>query len=242
MKPLNLGLLAVFLMLAAPSAHAQQGTVRDMVFSEVEKRIIREHYGKPADQQTAQDRSAPDWALKDGGGESDDGEDQDRAKPETGDTGKKDKGKKDKGKGDKGKQDKGKKDREQADQEDGKSRQMPPGLAKRDQLPPGLARQLKEKGRLPPGIAKRDLPADLTAKLPQRPEDQEVTIVEGDVVLTDKATGVILDVIKDVVTNGAGGATPANPDGTNAAPGPQDGGAQDSLLDTILKGVFGGGN
>lgn len=222
--------LAVSFVVHAPAAHAQSGgqVVRDMIFSEVERRIIREHFGVgSAQQQPREDSGAPDWAVKtmdDVDDARDDdgdrgGDDEDRAKPE--------KDKKGKGKGN-GKD---------------KSKQMPPGLAKRDQLPPGLAKQLAEKGRLPPGIAKRDLPADLAAKLPARPDDQEVTIVDGDVVLVDKATGIILDVIRDVVTNGAGGGADAttNPDGTLAAPGPNTpNGAEDTLLDTVLKSIFGG--
>lgn len=228
----------VALMIALPAAQAQTQTqsagqvIRDMVFSEVEKRLIRDHYGVDAAQQPSDD-SAPEWAVKDGG---DDAE-ADEADDDNGPT--KDKAKdKTKGKGNKGK-DKAK-DKAKG-KGNGKSKQMPPGLAKRDELPPGLAKQLKEKGRLPPGIAKRDLPSDLASKLPARDPSQEVTVVDDDVVLVDKATGVILDVIKDVVTNGgAGGAT--NPDGTLAAPGPQsqDGGSEDNLLDTVLKSIFGG--
>ena len=203
--------------------------VRDAVFTEVERRVIREHFGGPdAAQQPRDDGGAPEWAVKTM--DDDENDDADEAEEADDDRGKPEKGQKDKGnKGNKGKGNGNAK---------GKSGQMPPGLAKRDQLPPGLAKQLADKGRLPPGIAKRDLPADLASKLPQRSETQEVTIVDDDVVLTDKATGVILDVLKDVVTNGAdGGAT--NPDGTLADPGPQSG-TEDNLLDTVLKSIFGG--
>ena len=122
----------------------------------------------------------------------------------------------------------------------GKSKGLPPGLAKRDQLPPGLQRQLERNGRLPAGLAKRDLPADLMSRLPRRTSSQEVTVVEGDVVLLDKATGIILDVIKDVVTNGAALPTPGE---ILAAPNPQtqqnQDQNQDTVFDSILKSIFG---
>ncbi|HEY9163288.1 MAG TPA: hypothetical protein VIN57_01665 [Magnetovibrio sp.] len=208
-----------------------QDTIADAIFSEVEKRIIREHYGKPATAPQAEDTSAPKWAVKNGDDETDDADEEDE------DKGDRDKGEKNKSK-DKGKdKDKGKNGKDKGKD---KSKGLPPGLAKRDTLPPGLARQLKEKGRLPAGIAKRDLPEDLLTQLPPRPESQEVTVVEGDVVLVDKATGIILDVIKDVV-NGAGLPEPTvNPNGTLSAPPAQDEGVQENMLDVILKGVFGG--
>lgn len=77
----------------------------------------------------------------------------------------------------------------------GKSGQLPPGLAKREQLPPGLQR----KATLPPGLAKRDLPASLHSRLPALPDGLARVIVENDVVLIEKATNRILDIIVDVV-------------------------------------------
>ncbi len=62
---------------------------------------------------------------------------------------------------------------------------MPPGLAKRDSLPPGLA--------------KRDLPPGLQKKLGNAPPGTERVIAGDDVVLIEKATGKILDVIVDVL-------------------------------------------
>ena len=81
----------------------------------------------------------------------------------------------------------------------GKSDKMPPGLAKRDRLPPGLERQLQRSGRLPPGLEKRSLPADLEARLSRRHGIDRV-IVGNDVLLVRRATGVILDILKDVLT------------------------------------------
>ena len=85
----------------------------------------------------------------------------------------------------------------------GKSKSMPPGLAKRDSLPPGLAKQLEKNGTLPPGLAKRSLPEDLKIKLPPREKGQERVIVDDDVILVEKETGKILDIIRDVLA-GAG--------------------------------------
>lgn len=92
-----------------------------------------------------------------------------------------------------------KKDKKSKKSKKGKSKDMPPGLANKDELPPGLAKQLQRKGTLPPGLAKRDLPADLAARLPPPPPGQERVIVDNDVVLIERATGVILDILADVV-------------------------------------------
>lgn len=80
-----------------------------------------------------------------------------------------------------------------------KKKDMPPGLAKRDELPPGLAKR----DTLPPGLAKRDLPDDLDKELPPPPEGYERRIVkdvdQAVIVLVEKATGKVADIIKDVV-------------------------------------------
>lgn len=188
---------AVLTLVLAPSVYAQStvDVISRGIFSEIEKRIIREHYG--VDPNTVDtDDTAPDWAVKDEADED--------AKPKS--NGKN----KNKGKG--------------------KSKGLPPGLAKRAELPPGLARQLKENGRLPAGLAKRDLPDDLMAKLAKRPPSQDVTIVDGDVVLADAATGIILDVIKDVVRGG-----------TKAPPQQQIQETEENLMDAVLKSIFSSG-
>jgi hypothetical protein len=82
----------------------------------------------------------------------------------------------------------------------GKGKGGPPGLAKRDSLPPGLARR----ETLPPGLATRDLPADLEEQLPPPPAGYERQIVgDSAVVLIDKATGKVADIIKDILIPGA---------------------------------------
>ncbi|HEY5790270.1 MAG TPA: hypothetical protein VIX81_06575 [Gammaproteobacteria bacterium] len=85
------------------------------------------------------------------------------------------------------------------DGKSGKGKGLPPGLAKRDDLPPGLQKQLEKNGTLPPGLAKRDLPADLERRLPARSKGQERVIVDNDVVLVETATGIVLDILYDVV-------------------------------------------
>lgn len=81
-----------------------------------------------------------------------------------------------------------------------KQKDLPPGLAKKEKLPPGLAKQLKRNGTLPPGLAKRNLPDDLNAELPDPVEGLERAIVDNAVVLVEKATGRVVDILQDVVT------------------------------------------
>lgn len=83
----------------------------------------------------------------------------------------------------------------------GRSGGLPPGLAKREKLPPGLERQLVRNGTLPPGLSKRALPPGLASRLGPIPTGTERVIVGGDVALVDIATGVILDILKDVLSN-----------------------------------------
>lgn len=71
---------------------------------------------------------------------------------------------------------------------------LPPGLAKKDSLPPGLAKR----AALPPGLAKRDLPSDLESRLPRRTTTERV-IVDDDVILIERGTEIVLDIIRDVV-------------------------------------------
>jgi hypothetical protein len=79
---------------------------------------------------------------------------------------------------------------------------LPPGLAKRGgNLPPGLQKKLARTGELPPGLQKRlePLPDDLHRQLPSLPEYWERVIVERDVILLDRRTNRILDVIENVI-------------------------------------------
>ena len=71
-----------------------------------------------------------------------------------------------------------------------------PGSAK--PLPPGIAKKVARGGTLPPGIAKRYLPEDLLVQLPPRPGYQWV-VVDNDVVLIAAATGLIVDILADLL-------------------------------------------
>lgn len=82
---------------------------------------------------------------------------------------------------------------------DKKQKGLPPGLAKKDQLPPGLQKQLQRNGTLPPGLAKRDLPADLESQLPPLHTGYERVIADTHVVLVEKSSGIIKDIIENVV-------------------------------------------
>lgn len=92
------------------------------------------------------------------------------------------------------KKDKGKKDKSAKGK--GRGNGLPPGLAKRDQLPPGLA---KRGNQLPPGLMKSDLPPDLEKQLPKLPDNVERVVVDSDVLLVQRGTDLILDVLKGVL-------------------------------------------
>lgn len=146
---MRLGIVLVFVCaLAAPAGAplAQAGSAEGedlaaIVFTEIEKRIIEEFFGKDVGQQAEEKES------------------------------------KDKG----------------------KAQEMPPGLAKRDQLPPGLQRHLEKYGTLPPGLEKRRLPGDLESLLPRARPGTERVIVDDDVFLIQKATGLVLDILLDAI-------------------------------------------
>jgi len=65
-------------------------------------------------------------------------------------------------------------------------------------LPPGLAKQLQRNGTLPPGLAKKQLPPGLSGLLPPPPPGTARYAVNNDVVLIQKATGLILDILSGV--------------------------------------------
>lgn len=67
-----------------------------------------------------------------------------------------------------------------------------------ESLPPGIRRNLARGKPLPPGIAKKTLPSDLRSRLTV-PERYEVVEVGLDVFLVEVATGIIHDVLMDVV-------------------------------------------
>jgi hypothetical protein len=69
---------------------------------------------------------------------------------------------------------------------------LPPGLAKRGgNLPPGLAKR----DRLPPGLQGDSLPYELERKLSRLPSSYVRVRVGQDIVLMDRNTRVVFDVI-----------------------------------------------
>jgi Ni/Co efflux regulator RcnB len=74
---------------------------------------------------------------------------------------------------------------------------LPPGLAKRDQLPPGLEKQLVRRGTLPPGLQKRvqPCPEELERRLAPPPPECAHVLVGGHLVLLNRRTNVIVDVV-----------------------------------------------
>lgn len=74
---------------------------------------------------------------------------------------------------------------------------LPPGLAKRDELPPGLARDLRVNGTLPPGLQKEvhPIPAEFVPHLPPPPPDCEHVLIGGNIVLLNRKTKLVLDVM-----------------------------------------------
>lgn len=88
-----------------------------------------------------------------------------------------------------------------------KGKGLPPGLAKRGgNLPPGLQKHLEKNGQLPPGLQKRlePLPVDLDRRLPLLPENWERVVLERDVILIDRRTNRVLDIIENIVALATG--------------------------------------
>jgi hypothetical protein len=88
-----------------------------------------------------------------------------------------------------------------------KTKGLPPGLAKRGgNLPPGLQKKLERDGQLPPGLQKRlePLPTDLSRRLPRLPEYWERVIIERDIVLLDRRSNRVLDIIEDIIDLASG--------------------------------------
>ncbi len=89
----------------------------------------------------------------------------------------------------------------------GRAKGLPPGLAKRGgNLPPGLQKHLERNGQLPPGLQKRlePLPVDLDRRLPALPDYWERVVLERDVILIDRRTNRILDIIENVIALATG--------------------------------------
>jgi len=78
---------------------------------------------------------------------------------------------------------------------------LPPGLAKRGgNLPPGLEKQLERNGTLPPGLQKRlqPCPIELERRLAPLPPDYRRGFIGAHLVIFNKNTNVIVDVMKNL--------------------------------------------
>ncbi|MFT5396589.1 MAG: Ni/Co efflux regulator RcnB [Gammaproteobacteria bacterium] len=78
---------------------------------------------------------------------------------------------------------------------EGKKKDKGEGKNKRKELPKGIAKKLERGGTLPPGMAKRGLPENLEKELPPVPKGYERILSDGQVLLSNIATGVISDII-----------------------------------------------
>src|SRR5574341_1906500 len=88
-----------------------------------------------------------------------------------------------------------------------KTKGLSPGLAKRGgNLPPGLQKKLDRDGQLPPGLQKRlePLPTDLSRRLPRLPEYWERVMLDRDIVLIDRRSNRVLDIIEDIIDLASG--------------------------------------
>ncbi len=78
---------------------------------------------------------------------------------------------------------------------------LPPGLAKKNKLPPGIAKQLERGAVLPAELEKeiQPLPRDLEVRLKPLPSSNQVRVTVGtDILIMDKDTKKIIDVMRDV--------------------------------------------
>jgi hypothetical protein len=83
----------------------------------------------------------------------------------------------------------------------GRASNLPPGLAKRGgNLPPGLEKQLERNGTLPPGLQKRvePCPVELERRLPPLEAGYARGVIGAHVVIYNRSTNVIVDIMKDV--------------------------------------------
>jgi hypothetical protein len=79
---------------------------------------------------------------------------------------------------------------------------LPPGLAKRNgNLPPGLQKHLERDGTLPPGLQKRvePFPVELERRLPRLPDTYRRVTLGVDVLILDRRTQRIVDIIHDIL-------------------------------------------
>src|SRR5258708_23298016 len=79
---------------------------------------------------------------------------------------------------------------------------LPHGLPKRNgDLPPGLEKQLQRNGTLPPGLEKKlqPCPVEITRQLPPLPADYQRSVIGASIVVFNRKTNIVVDVMADVV-------------------------------------------
>jgi hypothetical protein len=79
---------------------------------------------------------------------------------------------------------------------------LPPGLAKRNgNLPPGLEKQLERNGTLPPGLQKKlqPCPVEISRQLPPLPPDYQRSVIGASIVVFNRKTNIVVDIMADVV-------------------------------------------
>jgi hypothetical protein len=78
---------------------------------------------------------------------------------------------------------------------------LPPGLAKKNKLPPGIQMQMERGAILPADLVReiQPLPSELEVRLRPLPSPNHVRVMVGtDILIMDKETRKILDVMRDV--------------------------------------------
>ncbi|MBL8510688.1 MAG: hypothetical protein JNM52_03490 [Betaproteobacteria bacterium] len=80
-----------------------------------------------------------------------------------------------------------------------KEKGLPPGLQKKldrdGQLPPGLQKRLSRGDAIPREVEKAPLPVELERKLVKLPPDYGRAVIGVDIVLFDKKSGIVLDIV-----------------------------------------------
>lgn len=71
------------------------------------------------------------------------------------------------------------------------------GKGKSRTLPPGIAKNLRRGKPLPPGIARRALPHDLQMKLRRLPDGYDRVVVAGKILLIELGTQIVRDILTD---------------------------------------------
>jgi len=79
-----------------------------------------------------------------------------------------------------------------------KAKKLPPGLAKKHKSHPGLRKHIEKYGNLPSDIKGSRIPVDLERTLRHLPEDYVRIRVGGDLLLMNKKTRYVFDVVFDV--------------------------------------------